>query len=146
MVLIFISTSLPLSDSYYVHTMVIVSKQAYLGAEVFGVVNRQNPLTHNIRFLCSLRTTLCVRYKSEVVACGVVYAAARRHRVALPENPPWWEAFDAKKSDIDEVCRVLADLYQRPKARYIEVGKDVKSFVLTSRAWDPPPDVQVCAS
>ncbi|CAM6126737.1 unnamed protein product [Calypogeia fissa] len=90
----------------------------------------------------SLRTTLCVRYKSEVVACGVVYAAARRHLIALPENPPWWEAFDAKKPDIDEVCRVLANLYQQPKARYIEVGRDVKPFVLTSRAWDPPRDVQ----
>ncbi|BFI10117.1 cyclin L [Marchantia polymorpha subsp. ruderalis] len=91
----------------------------------------------------SLRTTLCVRFKSEVVACGVVYAAARRNLVALPENPPWWEAFDAQKPDIDEVCRVLANLYQQPRPRYIEVGKDSRPFVLTSRAWDPPPsDVQ----
>ncbi|THG23645.1 hypothetical protein TEA_015341 [Camellia sinensis var. sinensis] len=50
----------------------------------------------------SLRTTLCVRFKSEVVACGVVYAAARRFQVPLPENPPWWKAFDADKSGIDE--------------------------------------------
>ncbi|KAI7980087.1 Cyclin-L1-1 [Camellia lanceoleosa] len=49
-----------------------------------------------------LRTTLCVRFKSEVVACGVVYAAARRFQVPLPENPPWWKAFDADKSGIDE--------------------------------------------
>lgn len=94
-------------------------------------------------FFYSLRTTLCVRFKSEVVACGVVYAAARRNLVALPENPPWWEAFDAQKPDIDEVCRVLANLYQQPRPRYIEVGKDSRPFVLTSRAWDPPPsDVQ----
>ncbi|XP_028099097.1 cyclin-L1-1-like [Camellia sinensis] len=50
----------------------------------------------------SLRTTLCVRFKSEVVACGVVYAAARRFQVPLPENPPWWKAFDADKSGIYE--------------------------------------------
>ncbi|KAJ7298564.1 hypothetical protein O6H91_06G042300 [Diphasiastrum complanatum] len=91
----------------------------------------------------SLRTTLCVRFKSEVVACGVVYAAARRFQVSLPENPPWWQVFDSAKSDVDEVCRVLANLYQLPKACYIEVGKDVKSFVLSSRAWDPPPDIKV---
>ncbi|XP_042434199.1 cyclin-L1-1-like isoform X2 [Zingiber officinale] len=50
----------------------------------------------------SLRTTLCVRFKSEVVACGVVYAAARRFQVPLPESPPWWEVFDADKAGIDE--------------------------------------------
>ncbi|WCJ19390.1 Cyclin-L1-1 [Euphorbia peplus] len=72
----------------------------------------------------SLRTTLCVRFKSEVVACGVIYAAARRFQVPLPENPPWWKAFDADKSGIDEVCRVLAHLYSLPKAKYLSVCKD----------------------
>ncbi|XP_047155877.1 cyclin-L1-1-like [Vigna umbellata] len=72
----------------------------------------------------SLRTTLCVRFKSEVVACGVVYAAARRFHVPLPENPPWWKAFDGEKSEIDEVCRVLAHLYSLPKTQYIPVCKD----------------------
>ncbi|KAL2520744.1 cyclin-L1-1-like [Forsythia ovata] len=54
----------------------------------------------------SLRTTLCIRFKSGVVACGVVYATAQRFQVPLPENPPWWKAFDVDKSGIDEfdVC------------------------------------------
>ncbi|ESQ54501.1 hypothetical protein EUTSA_v10027406mg, partial [Eutrema salsugineum] len=74
----------------------------------------------------SLRTTLCVRFTSEVVACGVVYAAARRFQVSLPENPPWWKALDACKSSIDQVCRVLAHLYSLPKAQYISSAtKDV---------------------
>ncbi|KAF7080673.1 hypothetical protein CFC21_084708, partial [Triticum aestivum] len=76
----------------------------------------------------SLRTTLCVRFKSEVVACGVVYAAARRHRVPLPEEPPWWTVFDADEAAIQEVCRVLAHLYSLPKAQYIPVYKDNDSF------------------
>ncbi|KAK9691832.1 hypothetical protein RND81_09G222900 [Saponaria officinalis] len=84
----------------------------------------------------SLRTTLCVRFKSEVVACGVVYAAARRFGVPLPENPPWWKVFDADKSSIDEVCRVLAHLYSRPKAKYIPVCKEHVSFAASSKAWD----------
>lgn len=92
----------------------------------------------------SLRTTLSVRFKSEVVACGVVYAAARRFNVSLPESPPWWKVFDAEKDDIDEVCKVLANLYRQPKANYIEVTKDSKSFVLTSRAWDPASSVKDC--
>ncbi|KAK8611115.1 hypothetical protein V6N13_131177 [Hibiscus sabdariffa] len=84
----------------------------------------------------SLRTTLCVRFKSEVVACGVVYAAARRFQVALPENPPWWKAFDAEKSGIDEVCRVLAHLYSLPKAQYVPVCKDGKPFTFSTRSAD----------
>lgn len=89
--------------------------------------------------MSSLRTTLCVRFKSEVVACGVVYAAARRFQVPLPENPPWWKAFDADKSGIDEVCRVLAHLYSLPKAQYIPVCKEGGSFSTTSKSWDPQP-------
>ncbi|KAF4367488.1 hypothetical protein G4B88_003692 [Cannabis sativa] len=84
----------------------------------------------------SLRTTLCVRFKSEVVACGVVYAAARRFQVSLPENPPWWKAFDAEKSGIDEVCKVLAHLYSLPKAQYLPVCKDGDSFTFSNKSWD----------
>ncbi|KAL6559581.1 Cyclin-L1-1 [Orobanche gracilis] len=86
----------------------------------------------------SLRTTLCVRFKSEVVACGVVYAAARRFQVPLPENPPWWKAFDADKSEVDEVCRVLAHLYTLPKAQYLPVCKEGGSFATSSRTRDSP--------
>lgn len=80
----------------------------------------------------SLRSTLCVRLKPEVVACGVIYAAARRVHVPLPENPPWWEAFDADKRGIDEVCRVLAYLYCLPKAEYIPVCLEDGSFTSVS--------------
>ncbi|ERN16839.1 cyclin-L1-1 isoform X2 [Amborella trichopoda] len=84
----------------------------------------------------SLRTTLCVRFKSEVVACGVVYAAARRFQVPFPENPPWWKVFNAEKPEIDEVCRVLAHIYSLPKAKYISVCKDSESFVVTNKPSD----------
>lgn len=86
----------------------------------------------------SLRTTLCVRFKSEVVACGVIYVAARKNGVPLPENPPWWLAFDAEKSGIDEVCIVLARLYSLPKAEYIPVCKDEGSFTTSNKSWDSP--------
>lgn len=79
-----------------------------------------------------------MRFKSEVVACGVVYAAARRFQVPLPENPPWWKAFDADKSGIDEVCRVLAHLYSLPKAQYIHVCKETGSFATSNRSWESP--------
>ncbi|KAM7489454.1 hypothetical protein LguiB_026938 [Lonicera macranthoides] len=66
----------------------------------------------------SLRTTLCVRFKSAIAAYGVAYAAAHSFNVLLLENPPWWKSFDVDKSKIDEVCRVLAYLYNLPKAQY----------------------------
>ncbi|CAO2192377.1 unnamed protein product [Urochloa humidicola] len=84
----------------------------------------------------SLRTTLCVRFKSEVVACGVVYAAARRRSIPLPEDPPWWTVFDADEAGIQEVCRVLAHLYSLPKSQYIPVYKDNDSFTVR-RTPDP---------
>ncbi|KAJ4818379.1 Cyclin family protein [Rhynchospora pubera] len=86
----------------------------------------------------SLRTTLCVRFKSEVVACGVIYAAARRFSVPLPEEPPWWTVFDADEAGVMEVCRVLAHLYSLPKAQYIPVFKDSDSVtsVAKSKALD----------
>lgn len=81
----------------------------------------------------SLRTSLCVRFRSEVIACGVVYAAARRFQVPLPENPPWWEAFDADTFEINEVCRVLAHLYSLPKAQYIPVCREGEPFTSSNR-------------
>ncbi|XWS56466.1 hypothetical protein CRYUN_Cryun09bG0087700 [Craigia yunnanensis] len=84
----------------------------------------------------SLCTTLCVQFKSEVVACEVVCTAACRFQVPHPENPPWWKAFDAEKSGIDEVCRVLAHLHSLPKAQYSPACKDGKPFIFSTKSAD----------
>ncbi|KAH7291096.1 hypothetical protein KP509_29G000300 [Ceratopteris richardii] len=86
----------------------------------------------------SLRTTLCVCYPSNVIACGIVFAAARRLSVPLPENPPWWDLFDVSNEQIHSVCLSLADLYRQPKPHYIDVKTlssqsiDVGSFTEAS--------------
>ncbi|MCO5608590.1 hypothetical protein L7F22_062803 [Adiantum nelumboides] len=87
----------------------------------------------------SLRTTLCVSYPSNVVACSVIYVAARRLSVPLPENPPWWALFDVTSDQIRSVCDVLADLYRQPKAQYIEVRAPSKAVAVT-------PDLPVVSS
>ncbi len=46
-------------------------------------------------------------------------------QVPLPENPPWWEAFKVSTSQVVEVVLAMHNLYQRPKAYYIEVNPDV---------------------
>lgn len=62
-----------------------------------------------------------------MVACGVIYAAARRLGVPLPENPPWWLLFDVTLEQILEVCRTLANLYRQPKVRYTEIQNSAPS-------------------
>ncbi|KAK9825369.1 hypothetical protein WJX81_005635 [Elliptochloris bilobata] len=71
----------------------------------------------------SLRTTLCVRFKSEAVACGIIFMAARRLQIPLPEDPPWWELHNVSWGEVVEVASEVYALYQRPKATYEPVGK-----------------------
>ena len=41
----------------------------------------------------SLRSDVCLRFRTEVIACACVYMATRMAGVPMPEN--WWEIFDA---------------------------------------------------
>lgn len=58
--------------------------------------------------LRSLRTTLCVRFKGSVTACGIIFYTARKLQVPMPDN--WWELFTVKLEDMCEVCRILHEL------------------------------------
>ncbi|PSC71895.1 cyclin-L1-1-like [Micractinium conductrix] len=71
----------------------------------------------------SLRTTLCVRYRAEAVACGILFTAARKLQISLPEDPPWWALFEVKEAELVDVCRTLCDLYRQPRARHLPVGR-----------------------
>ncbi|WIA18964.1 hypothetical protein OEZ85_003633 [Tetradesmus obliquus] len=69
----------------------------------------------------SLRTTLCVRYKGSVVACGIIFYTARRLKVPLPETPPWNALFGSPLQQIYEVAATLHQLYRAQKPRFIPV-------------------------
>jgi hypothetical protein len=73
----------------------------------------------------SLRTTLCLRFKPHIIACGAIFYAARRLGVALPEEPPWWGVFGVEEAGMYEVVRVMHDLYQRPRAEHIPVFRHI---------------------
>lgn len=75
----------------------------------------------------SLRTTLCVRFKSEVVACAAIFLAGRKLTFPLPESVPWWEVFSVETDQLVEAVKTLHDLYQRPKPEFVEIYKDVNA-------------------
>lgn len=74
----------------------------------------------------SLRSTLCVRFKGEIVACGIIFLAARQLRIPLPEGPAWWDLFNVAKHDLLEVACEVLDLYKLPKAEYAPISKDAQ--------------------
>lgn len=59
----------------------------------------------------SLRTTACIIYPPEALACTAIFMAARYKQHPLPENPPWWELFDTSFEDIKAVATMILDLY-----------------------------------
>lgn len=65
----------------------------------------------------SLRTDIFLRYMPETIACACIFLAARDLSIPLPEEPPWWEAFDADRSTIENICRILIHLYRRKKVK-----------------------------
>jgi hypothetical protein len=72
----------------------------------------------------SLRAPLCVRHRAGVVACGVLFTAARRRGVPMPEAPPWWELFGVGVEQLRDVCAALTQLYALPRAEYVALGED----------------------
>lgn len=87
----------------------------------------------------SLRTTLCVQHKAEIVACGLLFLAARRQGVPMPENPPWWEVFGVSKEQLLEVAGAIIELLGQPKASYVALGKDFTSRGVNGAASPPVP-------
>lgn len=37
-------------------------------------------------------------------------------QVPMPENPPWWEAFQVSQQQVHSVVATLLELYSRPRA------------------------------
>lgn len=72
----------------------------------------------------SLREPLCVRFRPEVIATACIYMASRVLGIVLPEYPhPWWELFDSKQEQLDEIAWTINQLYKEPPAQYISLNK-----------------------
>jgi len=69
----------------------------------------------------SLKSDVCCRFTPEVIASACIYMTAILMQICLPEDPPWWELFDAKKYEMDDIANCITQLYKLPKAIYISV-------------------------
>lgn len=71
----------------------------------------------------SMRSPLCVRYKADVVAAAMLYLAARRLRIALPEQAgqEWWRLFINDHAILEDICQQMDLLYSKPKPIFIDV-------------------------
>eukprot|EP01125_Pyxidicula_operculata_P020700 TRINITY_DN7713_c0_g1_i1.p1 TRINITY_DN7713_c0_g1~~TRINITY_DN7713_c0_g1_i1.p1 ORF type:complete len:481 (+),score=97.79 TRINITY_DN7713_c0_g1_i1:129-1571(+) len=64
----------------------------------------------------SLRyTVLCLQYKPQLIASAAIYLASRFLNQPLLKqgDKEWWEIFDAKISDINNISNQILDLYQK---------------------------------
>jgi len=94
------------------------------------VLNASRALTQEAWNLLndSLRTTACVQYTPETVACAMIKLASKRAKEALPLNPPWWAMFDVREEDMQDCAQMVTRLYALPKiddALVPQVAKEV---------------------
>lgn len=66
----------------------------------------------------SLRIPKIIEIKPEVMACSAIFLAARKLQVKLPDNPAWYELFDATRDEIERVSRMICELYKVPKHHF----------------------------
>jgi cyclin T len=66
----------------------------------------------------SLRTTLCLQFKPQLIASAAIYLASKFLKYPLPaEGPkPWWEVFHAKQEDLENISNQILDLYDAPNS------------------------------
>lgn len=63
----------------------------------------------------SLRTDVFVRYNPESIACACIYLTARKIKLPLPINPPWYGVFKVTEDEIHDISYKILDLYRRHK-------------------------------
>jgi hypothetical protein len=79
---------------------------------------------------CSLRTPIYVLHQPHTIACAVIQLAARYERVPLPENPPWWQVFEADATEMQAVNGWLGRLYANPLSNELTTSLPLTSAEL----------------
>lgn len=101
---------------YILYYVKIVGGSKELAQKAWGYIND------------SLRIDLCVRFRSEVIACAAIFLASRFLHVKLPDDPHWYALFDVEKRELYEVSIEIMDLYSRKKVRWLDPLTEVDPF------------------
>lgn len=59
----------------------------------------------------SLRTTLCLQFKPQLVAAAALYLASTYLKYQ-PVDPPWWDVLHFEKKQLEEIGNQILDLYE----------------------------------
>ena len=66
-----------------------------------------------------LRSDICVKYQSNILACAAIHMASKLQQISLPQNPPWWPLFDAKLVDIELIVTEILSIYEyKPASKW----------------------------
>ncbi|XP_018012643.1 cyclin-L1 [Hyalella azteca] len=65
----------------------------------------------------ALRTDVFMRYSPEAIASACIWLAARKLRVPLPEQPPWYHIVNVCIEDIQMIAASILKLYTRRKVK-----------------------------
>lgn len=63
----------------------------------------------------SLRLDLCLRYKSQDIACSAIYLAVLRQKFPLPQDKEWWVIMGTQILTVLEIAEQILELYEMPK-------------------------------
>eukprot|EP01119_Soliformovum_irregulare_P025194 TRINITY_DN9263_c0_g1_i1.p1 TRINITY_DN9263_c0_g1~~TRINITY_DN9263_c0_g1_i1.p1 ORF type:complete len:408 (-),score=65.74 TRINITY_DN9263_c0_g1_i1:3-1226(-) len=81
----------------------------------------------------SLRTNLCLQFRPQLVAAGAIFLATKYLRYKIPEGRvPWWELFDAKLADLEEISQQILELYPTDILKNNESGEGKEETSETS--------------
>lgn len=87
----------------------------------------------------SLKTTLCLQYKPQVVACAVLDLTSKLRQMKLqgpPERAKWWyeEApYCARPDQVEDIQDQLLSLYEKAKSESASLGERINDPGLSSK-------------
>lgn len=86
-----------------------------------------------------MRLDLCVRYRSEAIACAAIALAASRVGFPLPSSVPWHDVFSTSAEEIAEIGRAILGMYSYPVVGWLpSLRKDANHAEDVDVGEEPP--------
>jgi hypothetical protein len=74
------------------------------------------------------KTSLAVNYPPHVLACAAIFLAARMYYFVLPNSVKWWETFDTKIEDVQDVAAEILNLFEIGKIDLNDIRIIMKKY------------------